>query len=74
MRSLVINLSSQMALFPCPTKGTYSASKWFDQTFTTALGYESSNVDVLSVMPGLVATQMNGIKEPNAAKGVISIE
>ena len=73
-RSLVINLSSQMSLAPVPSKRIYSASKYFDHTFTTALGYECKKVDVLSVMPGFVATNMSGFKQPNPFKGVISAE
>ena len=61
-----------MSLFPTPAKRTYSACKYFDHTFTTAIGYEMASVDVVSVLPGLVATALSGIKEVNPLKGVIS--
>ena len=49
-------------MFPLPHKETYAASKYFDLAFSTALGYELDTVDVLSVMPGIVATPMTGFK------------
>ena len=55
-----------------PHKETYSASKYFDLACATALGYELDSIDVLSVMPGVVATPMSGFKQSDSMKGVTS--
>lgn len=59
-RSLIVNLSSQTALTPIPFSGNYSGAKLFDHFISRALYYELrfKGVDVVSVMPGLVATPM----------------
>ncbi len=47
---------------PCPHAANYAATKVFDDFFTIALYYElkAKGIDVLSVLPGLVATNMTG--------------
>jgi short-subunit dehydrogenase len=59
-RSLVINLASTAAGFPFPDIQLYSGTKVFDGFFSEALYFELKQfkIDVLTVKPGLVCTNM----------------
>ena len=59
-RSLLINLSSTADLFKFPTSSVYSATKRYDDFLSEGVRFEYSfAVDVATVKPGLVETNMS---------------
>lgn len=73
-RSLIVNFASQAALAPSPGFSNYSATKVFDWYFSNAIAHELSgkNVDVLAVLPGMVATPLTGRKVADIKEVVIT--
>ncbi|TNV76868.1 hypothetical protein FGO68_gene4799 [Halteria grandinella] len=73
-KSLIINFSSQAALSPTPGFSSYSATKVFDWYFSNAIAHElrRNDVDVLSVLPGMVATPLTGRKVADIKEVVIT--
>lgn len=61
----VVNLSSVTALMPIPFNATYAATKSFNRLLSTSLSGElfDSQIDVLSVEPGFVASNMTQMKK-----------
>lgn len=59
-RSIVVNVCSGLGLFPTPHDGVYSATKAFERFFSESFAFENkfekTNIDVLTVYPGYVAT------------------
>ena len=60
-RSLIVNLSSQSAIAPCPYIANYAATKAFVAAFSHGLAFEVK-CDVVTALPGVVATKMNNRK------------
>lgn len=60
----IVNLSSISSLFPAPMLSTYAATKAFNRQFSTCLAWElkKNRIDVLSVTPGFVCTNMSKIR------------
>jgi short-subunit dehydrogenase len=52
-RSAIINLSSMSGVLPMPRQQIYGATKSFMSFFSRGLASEYSNLDILSVQPGL---------------------
>ncbi len=52
-RSAIINISSMSAVIPMPRQQVYGATKSFMSFFSRGLASEYSNLDILSVQPGL---------------------
>jgi 17beta-estradiol 17-dehydrogenase / very-long-chain 3-oxoacyl-CoA reductase len=63
-RSAVIDISSISCFRPFPYSNIYSASKIFGNYLTKALAYEyrDDRIDFLSVLPGLVETNLSRMK------------
>lgn len=63
--SAIINLSSVLGQLPCPFNPIYGATKAFNRTFSRALTaeYAHQGLQVLSVCPGLVQSQLTGLGE-----------
>lgn len=61
----IINLSSILAHLPCPFNPIYGACKAYNRTFSRALTaeYAQMGIDVLCVSPGMVTSNLTGIKE-----------
>ena len=61
----IINVSSILAHLPCPFNPIYGASKAYNRSFSRALTaeYGPLGVDVLCVSPGMVTSNMTGMKE-----------
>ncbi|XP_077448811.1 hydroxysteroid (20-beta) dehydrogenase 2 [Stigmatopora argus] len=61
---LIINISSQMGLYPQPLLALYSATKAFVSYFSQCLHaeYKSEGITVQCVIPFLVSTNMNKMK------------
>ena len=64
-RSGVINVTSVVGMFPMSVYQVYNASKGLLVKFVEdqSIHLHNTNVDMLNVMPGLVATNMSGRKE-----------
>jgi short-subunit dehydrogenase len=58
---LIINFSSLAALGPVPNTATYASTKVYDNFLTESLyeEFKGKNIDVLSVLPGVVDTQLS---------------
>lgn len=65
IRSGVINLSSILGIIPSPFSPIYGASKAYNRTFSRALAaeYTPLRIDVLCVSPGMVTSNLTGMKE-----------
>jgi short-subunit dehydrogenase len=62
-RSAIINVSSIAGTIPFPGNTTYAATKVFIDYFSRALAFEvRAKVDVLSLRPAFVATNMTKMK------------
>ena len=63
--SAIINLSSILAHAPCPFNPIYGACKSYNRTFSRALTaeYAQMGIDVLCVSPGMVTSNLTGLKE-----------
>lgn len=63
-KTAIINLSSVAASLKVPNNSLYSATKAFNWAFSRSLGeeYGPFNIDVTCVQPGLVESQMTGMK------------
>lgn len=61
----IINVSSILAHLPCPFNPIYGASKAYNRSFSRALTaeYGQLGIDVLCVSPGMVTSNLTGIKE-----------
>merc|ERR1712217_383336 len=61
----IINLSSMAGLIPTPMLAVYSGTKSFIDFFSKSLAaeYKSQGINVLSVTPGLVVSQMSKIRK-----------
>jgi len=57
-RSAIINLSSCSGILPMPHQQVYGASKSFVDFLSRGLSYEYTNIDILSVQPGLTETKL----------------
>ena len=59
---------------PCPYFANYSATKVFNDRLSLGLYYElkSKGIDVLSVMPGVVPTNINGADDKFLATATVS--
>jgi len=63
--SAIINLSSILAHLPSPFNPIYGACKSYNRTFSRALTaeYAQMGIDVLCVSPGMVTSNLTGMKE-----------
>lgn len=61
----IINISSILAHLPCPFNPIYGASKAYNRSFSRAITaeYGQLGIDVLCVSPGMVTSNLTGIKE-----------
>lgn len=61
----IVNISSILAHLPSPFNPIYGASKSYNRTFSRALTaeYAQMGIDILCVSPGLVTSNLTGIKE-----------
>lgn len=65
-RSAIINLSSMLGCYPCPHATVYSCTKAYLRFFSYGLREEvGDKIDVLSVEPGRVSTDMTYNPKPN---------
>lgn len=64
-RNVIVNLASVAALITCPLSSVYGATKAFNRSFSNSIGaeYAEQGVDVLTVNPGYVATNMTQMSE-----------
>lgn len=64
-RAGVINVSSILAHLPSPFNPIYGATKSFNRAFSRALTaeYAQRGIDVLCVSPGMVTSNLTGLKE-----------
>jgi len=70
----IINLSSFTGRVPSPMLATYSATKAYIDAFSVALSseYQSKGIDILSITPGLVVSNMSQKSRPNYMQGVVN--
>lgn len=63
--SAIINISSILAHLPSPFNPIYGATKAHNRTFSRALTaeYSQQGIDVLCVSPGMVTSNLTGLKE-----------
>jgi len=61
-RSAIINLSSLAAVIPVPNEALYSASKAFCDYLSRSLAICYPSLDIISVKPGSVSSQMNNYR------------
>ena len=63
--SAIINVSSILAHLPCPFNPIYGATKAYNRTFSRALTaeYAQLGIDVLCVSPGMVTSNLTGMKK-----------
>ena len=65
-RSLIVNFSSSINLVQVPTSAIYSATKTYIDSLTEGLSKEySKEVEILTVQPGIVATNMSSADKGN---------
>jgi short-subunit dehydrogenase len=62
--SAIVNVSSILAHLPSPYNPIYGASKAYNRTFSRALTaeYAQMGIDVLCVSPGMVTSNLTGMK------------
>ena len=77
-KSCIVNLSSSASFQPAPLLGLYAATKVFDRFFSEALWQELSQsgspIEVMTVCPMFVQTNMTSNVQPNWSTGVTSCE
>lgn len=63
-RAGILTLSSLSAVIPNPLQAVYSGSKGFDDRFSRSLApeVEKNKIDVMSVTPGFVVSQMSKVR------------
>jgi len=61
-RSAIVNVSSVTSYAPMPTACEYAASKKFISFFSTSLGAELKNTDVMIHAPGYVTTKLTNMR------------
>ena len=64
-KSAIINTASLAGSSPRPYVTLYSSAKVFHDHFSRGLAYEYSNIDILSLKPGLVQTKMTNYVDIN---------
>lgn len=65
-RSLIVNFSSSIDLVQVPTSAIYSATKTYIDSLTEGLRQEySKEIEILTVKPGIVATNMSSVDKGN---------
>lgn len=73
-QSIIVNLSSSASFLPTPLMAVYSCTKVFDRYLSESLRVElkDSNVEVLTVCPMFVQTNMTLNTEPGWGTGITS--
>lgn len=61
----IINIISDSALAPRPMSSTYCASKWAVNGFTKSVREENKNINILSIFPGGMKTEIFGNARPD---------
>lgn len=71
-KGAIINLSSFAGSIPTPLLSVYSGAKAYVDYFSVALAheYKKDGIDVQSVTPGLVVSNMSKIRRANVMAGV----
>ncbi len=72
--SAIINLTSYYSEFPVTNAPLYSSTKAFEDVFSQILGYENTDIDVLTVknMPVKSPEHPNGVPADEVVKGVLA--
>jgi len=75
-RGGIINLSSFSGRIPAPMLATYSGTKAYVDYYSNALAAEYANqgINVMSIAPGLVTSNMSQVKRPKLIAGIVSPE
>ena len=73
-KSAIINLTSYYSTFNVTNAPIYSSAKSFEDVFSQILGYENSDIDVLTVknMPFKSSQHPNGVPAKEIVEGVMS--
>ena len=76
LKSCIVNLSSSSSFQPSPLLTVYAATKVFDRFFSEAISSELSKTDieVMTVCPMFVQTNMTLNVKPNWSTGVTSCD
>ncbi|XP_066943571.1 inactive hydroxysteroid dehydrogenase-like protein 1 [Macrobrachium rosenbergii] len=74
-RGLIVNISSTLSAVPFPYFQVYAASKAFVRSFSVALAHEyrGTGVDVQTVLPGAVATNLLAWNEDDKPKPSLTV-
>eukprot|EP01087_Luapelamoeba_hula_P005320 TRINITY_DN153_c0_g1_i1.p1 TRINITY_DN153_c0_g1~~TRINITY_DN153_c0_g1_i1.p1 ORF type:complete len:320 (-),score=63.72 TRINITY_DN153_c0_g1_i1:114-1073(-) len=72
----IINVSSFSGVVPAPMLSVYSGTKAYINFFSLCLAteYKRSGIDVLSVTPSMVVSNMSKFRQPSLLKGVTSAD
>ena len=74
-KSMIVNMSSSASFFPEPFAAVYSATKVFNRYFSESMRHEKmKNVEILTVCPMFVQTNMTNNIAPSWTTGVTSSE